>query len=354
MRSALRNAGLAGALALTACAPAGQRPMLVLPAQTVIATAETVPVGTGNADAADDPAIWRNRANPAASLIVGTDKKAGLYAYGLDGQVKSFVAAGLLNNVDLLGGDTTALAVASDRTDLANSRLTLFSLAFADATLRPIGSVASGPGEAYGVCLQRKDADPSLATLTAYAAIKDGTVREVALTRGADGRYSGQIKRSWKLATQIEGCVTSPRTGDLYVGEEDVGIWRIRAAQADAQPEKFASVGAQQGLVADVEGLAFASNADGKDTLIASSQGDNAYVLLDAETGGLIGRFRIIDGAIDGTFETDGIELALGDFGPAYPAGLFIAQDGANTAPAAAQNFKLVSWQAIRTALELP
>ena len=41
----------------------------------VAATAETEPVGTVNRDAADDPAIWRNPADPAASLIVATDKR---------------------------------------------------------------------------------------------------------------------------------------------------------------------------------------------------------------------------------------------------------------------------------------
>ncbi|MEL6238776.1 MAG: phytase, partial [Pseudomonadota bacterium] len=49
------------------------------PAVTVTARAETAPVGTVNEDAADDPAIWRNAADPAKSLIVGTDKKGGLY-----------------------------------------------------------------------------------------------------------------------------------------------------------------------------------------------------------------------------------------------------------------------------------
>ncbi len=323
---------------------------MTLPAANVQAAVETAPVGTGNADAADDPAIWRNAAYPSASLIVGTDKKAGLYAYGLDGKVRSYIAAGLLNNVDLVGGPETALVVASDRTDGLNSRLALFSLGFADATLRAIGTVPSGAGEAYGICLQRKDADPTLARATVYAAIKDGTVREIMLTRGADGAYSATPGRSWKIATQIEGCVTNARTGDLYVGEEDVGIWRIRTADPAAQLERFASVGAAQGLVADVEGLAFATLPDGRDALVASSQGDNAYVLLDAASGALIGRFRIADGpAIDGTSETDGIELMTGDFGPAFPGGLFIAQDGLN--PGAAQNFKLVPWQTVLDAL---
>ena len=81
------------------------------------ATGETVPVGTANADAADDPAIWHNAANPAASLIVGTDKKAGLYVYGMDGKVKASSLTGRYNNVALHAGDHGIVVIASDRSD---------------------------------------------------------------------------------------------------------------------------------------------------------------------------------------------------------------------------------------------
>lgn len=362
MRGVTMRAGLLPLLALAmlpACAGQGGGVASTparLPAHEVQAKGETAPVGSVNQDAADDPAIWRNAADPAASLIVGTDKKAGLYVYGLDGAIRGFDAAGLLNNVDLAGGADTALVVASDRSDKRRSKLALFSLRFEDAALQRLGTIDSGPGEAYGICLQRKDVGGDFTGLpqsvTAYAAIKDGTVREILLTRGEDGRYTGRMARTWKLATQIEGCVTSPRTGDLYVGEEDAGIWRIRTAQPDAQPEKFASVGEADGLVDDVEGLAYAMNEDGRDYLVASSQGDSAFAVFDVEGGVLLGRFRIADGTTDGVSETDGIELVLGDFGPEYPAGLFVAQDGNN--PGGAQNFKLVDWREVLRVLGLP
>ncbi|KAK0329360.1 hypothetical protein LTR94_037145, partial [Friedmanniomyces endolithicus] len=80
--------------------------------------------------------------------------------------------------------------------------------------------------------------------------------------------------------------------------------------------------------------------------------GDNAYVAYRLSDDAYVGRFRVVDGAIGGSEETDGIELMLGDFGPAYPGGLFIAQDGHNAA--AAQNFKLVAWDDIARALDLP
>ena len=63
-----------------------------------------------------------------------------------------------------------------------------------------------------------------------------------------------------------------------------------------------------------------------------------------------VGRFRIAAGAFGSTEETDGIELDNRDFGPDFPNGLFIAQDGIN--PPHAQNFKLARWDEILAALE--
>ena len=71
--------------------------------------------------------------------------------------------------------------------------------------------------------------------------------------------------------------------------------------------------------------------------LVASSQGDNAYAVYRLPDMAPLGRFRIAAGKFGATEETDGIELALGNFGPDYPAGLFIAQDGRNGAAARAQ-----------------
>jgi 3-phytase len=73
-----------------------------------------------------------------------------------------------------------------------------------------------------------------------------------------------------------------------------------------------------------------------------SSQGDNAYALYRLPGMEPAGRFRIAAGRFGATSETDGVALMGGSFGPDYPAGLFVAQDGDN-APNA-QNFKLVSW----------
>ncbi|MEO5706319.1 MAG: phytase [Alteraurantiacibacter sp.] len=327
--------------ALSACAtpaPQGLSPV------AVVASGETVPVGTANQDAADDPAIWRNAVDPAASLIVATDKKAGLYVYGLDGAIRSFTNPGLVNNVDLvdLGGAAGVIVVASDRNDLTQARLQVFRLDTASATLVPLATGPGGAGEGYGLCLGTHGG-----VLRAYSVLKAGTIHEVRIDlSGATPSFTAE--RAVTVPSQAEGCVVDDRNGTLYVGEEDGGIWRF-AAGASAG-ELVAAIDYRY-LVADVEGLALAPSGSDGGYLVASSQGDNAYAVFDLPSMTPRGRFRIAAGTLGATEETDGIDLMPGDFGPLYPAGLFVAQDGHN-APAA-QNFKLVSWAEVVAALGL-
>lgn len=84
----------------------------------------------GNANA-DDPAIWRNNADPDHSLVIATAKEGGLRVYDLDARLVQSLPApaapgpdhapGRFNNVDLVQGlrlspgGTADLAVTSDR-----------------------------------------------------------------------------------------------------------------------------------------------------------------------------------------------------------------------------------------------
>ncbi|KQN02707.1 3-phytase [Sphingomonas sp. Leaf230] len=332
------------ALLLAGCATTSVP--VAIEAPTVAATAETDPVDTA-ADAADDPAIWRNAGDPAKSLVIGTDKKAGIHVYGLAGKRLSFTPAARLNNVDLrdLGG--RVIAAASDRADIATAHVSLFTLDTAAAKLVPLGRFPVGPGEAYGMCLWTRASDHAL---FGFVVLKDGRIDQVAIDLSGAAPKMKTV-RSMKLGTQSEGCVVDDRTGLLYVAEEDVGLWRFDAdPSAPVTATPIAKVDGKT-LVADAEGLALAPSGRNGGYLVASSQGDNAYTLYRLPGVTYAGRFRIGGGAIDGTSDTDGIELMLGNFGPAYPQGLFAAQDGDN-APAT-QNFKYVSWASVKRALKL-
>ena len=345
------------AVALSGCAsqgerevPTAQRIAAALPAETVQARGETAPVGTTNTDAADDPAVWRNPAHPAASLIVGTDKKAGLYVYGLDGKVRDFYDAGRVNNVDLKDGVVVAgapsiLVAASDRNDVTRARVALFRLDPTSAKLSPLGAVGGGAGEAYGICLSQVSGG-----LYAFVVLKDGTINQVALDLSG-ATPAGRIVRTMKLGTQSEGCAADDRSGRLYVAEEDVGLWRFDASPSGSTtPVKMAAADGKT-IVADAEGVAIAPVGESGGYVLVSSQGDNAYTVYRLSDDSYVGRFRIEAGTFGATEETDGVELALGDFGGAYPGGLFVAQDGDNQGKA--QNFKLIAWDDIKAALRL-
>ena len=84
---------------------------------TVRAAAETVPVDDP-CDAADDPAIWVNEADPEASLIVASNKIRGLLVHTLDGRIVSRLD---INNVDLragirVGAEETIVVAGTNRT----------------------------------------------------------------------------------------------------------------------------------------------------------------------------------------------------------------------------------------------
>jgi len=314
------------------------------PAVIVMARAETVPVGTTNEDAADDPAIWRNEADPSKSLIVGTDKKGGLYVYDLAGRERAFMPAPGLNNVDLAElPDGRILVVASDRADLATAHLQLALLDPASGALTKEARLMVGAGEGYGICLGAPAAD---GTITVYSAPKNGAIYQT-LLKTSDGAMRGQTTQLASVPSQPEGCVADPRTNTLYIGEEAAGIWAIDTQTGEK------TLAAREGtgmLVADVEGLALAPEGRIGGYLVASSQGDNAFAVYRLPALEPVGRFRIAAGAFGSVEETDGIELDPRSFGEDFPAGLFIAQDGVN--PPSAQNFKLVRWDAILRALE--
>ncbi|MGR4866677.1 phytase [Caulobacter sp. LARHSG274] len=337
------------ALLTAACATRQAPPSATV---SVPAVRETAAVDSLR-DAADDPAIWRDARRPERSLIVATDKQDGLYVYGLDGKIRGFLRAGRVNNVDLRGdvvinGAPSVLVAASDRTERTDGKIALFALNTETAALTALGRFPAQVTEAYGFCLYRRAADRAL---FAFVVGKDGTISQLSIdVAGPTPKVA--VVRQMKLATQSEGCVADDRTGQLYVAEEDVGLWRFSAAPDGGDGrEAFFKVDGQR-LVADAEGLAILPRGRDGGYLVASSQGDSAYAVWNLRDGAYRGRFRIVaSGGVDGTSDTDGIEIAAGDFGPDFPGGLMVAQDGDNSPQA--QNFKLLSWRAVEKALDL-
>jgi len=332
---------LLAALWLPACAHATAP--AVYP--TVAPDVETDPV-RDEGDAADDPAVWLRGSQADPALVLGSNKRRGLNLYGLDGRETQSIEVGRLNNVDvrpLPGGD--AVAVGSNRT---TNSIDVFLLDGATGRAQRLAgsSVATGLDEVYGICIGKAGDE----RFHVFVNDKDGRYQQWALQRTGPAAFSARLAREFRLEGQPEGCVVDEATGHVYVGEEPRGIWRAPLDPAAPwSPELIDSVDGPA-LVADVEGLAIYSPAEGPRYLLASSQGDNSYaVYCLAEEVRYLVSFRVADNeadGIDGTEETDGIDAVAADLGPRYPRGIFVAQDGINEG-ARSQNFKIVDWRRI-------
>ena len=70
------------------------------------------------------------------------------------------------------------------------------------------------------------------------------------------------------------------------------------------------------------------------------------YAIYWRSNNAYVGSFAIGAGnRIDAVSDTDGIDATSASLGPAFPQGVFMAQDGKNDG--GNQNFKLVPWQVI-------
>jgi 3-phytase len=320
--------------------------------ESVVATAETDPVPSPS-DAADDPAIWVHPSDPAQSVVIGTDKQAGIAVYDLAGIELQFRYDGELNNVDVrygfpLGGTSVDIAAASNRT---TDTLSVYAIDADSGLLAPItagGGIPAGIA-VYGLCLYASSAGPYYAFVNS----QEGQVEQWELFDDGTGFVTGALVRSFDVGDQTEGCVADDILGTFYIGEEATGIWRYGAEPGDGETRSLVdSTGPAGHLDADVEGLALFYLDAQAGYLIASSQGDDTFAIYDRQSDAWLGSFSIDTGTIDAVTGTDGIDVISASLGTGLGWGLFVAQDGKNQG--GRQNFKLVPWDDIALAFDPP
>ncbi|MFC0114906.1 phytase [Kibdelosporangium aridum] len=350
----------------------------------------------GNADA-DDPAIWVNERDPGRSIVVATAKEGGLYSYRLDGtQIKHVPAParpgpehapGRFNNVDIVGD----LAIVSDR---GRDHIRFYQVnGLVDVTAPDVPFVFNSSQSevdeqktAYGLAAWYSPSDRAT-----YVLVSRRSTTQVALLKvlPQGGKYSYRVVRTLDLPAeftlpngtkwqpcdepgvlpQVEGMVVDYRTGTLYAGQEDIGIWRMPANLAsepvlidkvrefgvpgtyDPETEEC-TPGADPGfggkhISADVEGLTIHY---GRNLLLASSQGDNTFAAYD-----LPGKYKTsfqIKLGDDLVQESDGAAVIGTGLGHRFPHGLLAVQDGDNAGePRESTNFKFVRWDLVAQAI---
>jgi 3-phytase len=333
-------------------------------------------------DAADDAAIWVHPTNPALSLVLGTNKKAGLEVYDLKGIRLQALNDGLINNVDIVqfpaGPD---LAFGTNRTD---NSITVYTIDAASRAVRivpeariPTG-VAIDADEVYGIgayVLPTATADP---VAHVVLAMKSGHVMvyRVAAPTASRQAWSHEMIEHFQVGTQIEGVVADVATGRLFIGEEAVGVWAYRlpglppAAEDDEAPARVlvdvvrahvstsrrrstdAYTPAGGNLASDVEGLALVRGTRAA-YLIVSCQGEDRFAVYNANSLHYMGSVRVryaSSAGFDPVTHTDGVTALALPLGPAFPSGAMVMQDDNDGSP---QNFKFVSWADVERALDL-
>ena len=180
--------------------------------------------------------------DPEATLIVATNKLRDLVVYGLNGAVVSTSDVGRVNNVDLrdrvdVGGEEEIVVAATNRTTWTVDVLALDPDTGDLAPLLNAPIVPDFDEDPYGLCLYRSAASGDLYV---FANDQGGAVEQWRLDSedGATG-LTGTRVRSWAVGSQTEGCVADDANGWLFIGEEEVGIWRY-GAEPGAPAERVA------------------------------------------------------------------------------------------------------------------
>jgi 3-phytase len=317
----------------------------------------------------DDPAIWVNAADPAGSLIIGTDKQegaGGLYVFGLDGRLRQAITPmDRPNNVDVeygltLGRASVDIAVATER---MRRRLRVFGIDRQGGRLNDISSgggipvLAGMPGESgepMGVALYRRPADGAV---FAIVSPKTGGAREYLwqyrLHDDGRGRVTGTLVRRFGHfsgvkagAGEIEAVVVDDETGYVYYADERLGIRKWAADPDSPDAGRELAVFGTDGYRGDREGLAIYASPGGGYIVSADQFPRGSRLHLYARPGEpqdphLHRRLAILETGAD---DTDGLDVASTPLGP-HTAGLLVMM---NSGP---RNFLLFDWQDVERAL---
>ncbi len=315
----------------------------------ITADYETPPViSKAGEDAADDPAIWINKNDPEKSLIIGTNKKAGLHVYDIYGKELQFISVGKINNAEAsynfqLGNRTIDFVAGTNRTtqtidiyEIDNINLKLIE--------KPLCKIPSTVDDVYGLCtFQNKSTNQHYVFING----KNGKVEQWLLKAESD-TLTANLARTLQMPSQPEGMVVDEVTNTLFIGVEEDAIYAYSALEnADSTCFKLEqSTISNSNISYDIEGLTIYRKSKDEGYLIASIQGNFSYAIFNINPPyNYITNFIVKGGSVDGIEETDGLEICNTPLGAQFPSGMLVIQDGFNKDNGINknQNFKIIS-----------
>ena len=302
---------------------------------------------SGSGDISDDAAVVVDSGDPANSVVIADNKAesgGGIGVFDMDGRLIQFRADGTMGNVDVRDGFPSSggrkvLVGANNRT---TDTLALWIL---DTRTRSLSPVNSGSIETvspnYGFCMYHSEISGKF-----YAFVTPdgrGVIQQFELFDNGAGKVDATLVRTLPVSSITESCVADDDSGKLYVGQEDVAIWRYGAEPGAGRKAVSVDEAGADHLVADIEGMSISYGADGSGYLIVSSQGDSTIAIYDrAGSNRFIKKVRVVsNGSIDAVTGTDGLDVTSRNVGPGFERGLLVVHDEAN-AGGATSNLKYV------------
>lgn len=298
--------------------------------EPVVSTSRT----EGNAD---DPAIWINPTDPSRSVIIGTDKAAGIYVWDMNGNELQHIPQGTrTNNVDTrygiqLGGESVDIVAANLR---AAGKLAVFKVnpnySGSDVLIQIAGKDSENndiQSDSYGFGLYRRPSDGALfvferpkggGEIRQYRIEDDGTGNGVKVTPVRDLNYNGGT---------AEGFVADDELGFVYIAEEGEGIHKFYA-DPDMGSDELALFATGDGISGDREGLALYACSDGTGYLILSSQGNSTFKVYERQGNNrFVKTIEPKDPQGNGGLGTDGLDVTASAAPPNFPNGFLVAHD---------------------------
>lgn len=288
----------------------------------------------------DDPAIWVNTADPAQSLVVGTDKDVdgALYVFDLQGRVvQDKVVRGIVrpNNVDIaygveIGGQRVDVAVVSER--YAN-RLRVYRL----PDMAPLdgGGIPVFEGErardVMGIALYTRPVDKALFAIVsrsdAYAPT-EGYLHQYRLVDDGTGTLRGVFTRAfgtWSGVKEIEAIAVDNELGYVYYSDENTGIRKYLADPMAEDAEDELALFGLDNFTDDREGISIYKREDGTGYLLVSDQQANRFNIYPREgSAGNLHQHPLLASIPLATDESDGSEITAVAL-PGFEGGLFVA-----------------------------
>lgn len=288
----------------------------------------------------DDPAIWINRADPSASLIIGTDKESdgALYVYDLAGKIqRDKVVRGLLrpNNVDLaydvmLNGKPVDIVVTTER--LAN-RLRVYRV----PDMAPIdgGGIPVFEGEVardcMGIALYTRPRDGALFAIVSRSdagAPTEGYLHQYRLVDDGTGTLRGLFVRrfgKWSGKKEIEALAVDNELGFVYCSDEGAGIRKYHADPLAEDAEDELAFFGTSGFARDHEGISLYKFPDGTGYILVSNQQADTFRIFPREgSPGMPHEHPLITSLRVSAHDSDGSEVTSTPL-PGFPGGLFVA-----------------------------